>query len=149
MRSLTDALAAMDDRIDGDEADLRLDVADLVIQALREKGWSQRDLHKASGIAEPRISGVIHSDLNLTLRTIATLAKALGFKAKIVAESTTTASTAIEWHGQFWNTDGASIGKETIKETSSQVRFFKSAATKVSAVQAPVWASTKHAHGDL
>lgn len=63
--------------------DLRLDLAEIIIRNLNVRGWSQRELAAASGMKEPQLSRVIHSNANCTLDTVGRLLFALGTHAKI------------------------------------------------------------------
>ena len=76
---------------DGYASDLKLDLADLVLQGLDRNGISQRELAKRARVSESKISKIVHSDWNWTAKTAAKLLRALGIKATLV-ESTATAS---------------------------------------------------------
>jgi ribosome-binding protein aMBF1 (putative translation factor) len=62
---------------------LRLNLAKVVIRALKRKGWSQRDLASASSMKESFISRVLHSNANCTLDTAGRLFHALRVNAHI------------------------------------------------------------------
>ncbi len=63
--------------------ELRLNLAETVIRGLRQKGWSQRDLARATSMKESFISRVLHSDANCTLDTVGRLFHALDVNAHI------------------------------------------------------------------
>lgn len=63
--------------------ELRLNLAEVVIHALRRKGWRQRDLARATSMKESFISRVLHSNANCTLDTAGRLFHALRVKAHI------------------------------------------------------------------
>ena len=57
----------------------RLEFAELVIQHLKQKDWSQRDLALKASMKESFISRIVHSDANLTVETIGRIESALDF----------------------------------------------------------------------
>lgn len=61
--------------------ELRLNVAEIIISALRRKGWRQGDLAREASMKESFISRVLHSDANCTLDTVGRLFHALGVDA--------------------------------------------------------------------
>ena len=63
--------------------DLRLDLADLVIRLLRQKGWTQKQLAKAARMKESFITRIIHSASNCTFDVAGRLMFALGVRAKL------------------------------------------------------------------
>ncbi len=61
--------------------ELRLNVAEIIISALKRKGWRQGDLAREASMKESFISRVLHSNANCTLDTVARLFHALGVNA--------------------------------------------------------------------
>ena len=51
--------------------------AERLKQALKKKGWSQKDLSKETGISEASISLYMHADCNATVNTIMKICRAL------------------------------------------------------------------------
>jgi transcriptional regulator with XRE-family HTH domain len=63
--------------------DLRLDLAEIILRALNERGWTQRQLADAAGMREQYVTRVIHSSQNCTVDIIGRLLFALQVKAKL------------------------------------------------------------------
>lgn len=64
--------------------DARLVFARIVLRQLAARGWSQRELAKRTGIKEPVISRIVHSDANCTFDTFGRILFAFGITAKQV-----------------------------------------------------------------
>lgn len=64
---------------------LRLDLATIILKALRERGWNQSALASAAGVKEGFISRLVHSDANCTFETAGRILFALGLRASLVA----------------------------------------------------------------
>lgn len=63
--------------------DLKLDFSEIVIQSLRNKGWTQKQLADATGMKEAYISRIVHADQNCTLAVIGKICHALDIKPKL------------------------------------------------------------------
>ena len=63
--------------------ELRLNLAEMIISALRRRGWRQGDLARKASMKESFISRVLHSNANCTLDTVGKLIHALGVNAHI------------------------------------------------------------------
>lgn len=68
--------------------DFRFNVAfnfvEQVLEAMKERGVSQKDLAEAAELSEGRVSQIINNPGNLTLRTIVKWSRALGHKVGVV-----------------------------------------------------------------
>ena len=60
------------------EVSLSFDIADRIDQVLKQKGWSQADLAKATGKKAPVVTRWVSGCHNFTIRTIAEIETALG-----------------------------------------------------------------------
>jgi transcriptional regulator with XRE-family HTH domain len=63
--------------------DLRLDLAEIVLKALKRKGWTQKQLAAAAGKRESFITRIIHSANNCTFEVAGQVLFALGIKARL------------------------------------------------------------------
>lgn len=63
---------------------LRLDLADLLTDHLRETGITQRELAAACGMKESFLSRIIHSDSNCTFDVAARVLHSIGVKPQLV-----------------------------------------------------------------
>jgi len=68
---------------DGAGYQLRLDLADLVIAGLREKGWTQKQLADAAGMKESFITRIVHASSNCTFDVVGRILYALNVKATL------------------------------------------------------------------
>jgi hypothetical protein len=64
--------------------DLRLDLADIVLRHLRDKGWTQKALADAAGMKAPFLTRIIHAAQNCTFDVAGRLLFALGVRAKLM-----------------------------------------------------------------
>lgn len=78
------ALKEFDGTAEGLFEDLKLDLTELVIRGLKQKGWSHGELSSETGISESTIDGIVMSSRNTSLRKIADILRALGMRAKLV-----------------------------------------------------------------
>lgn len=60
------------------EVSLSFDIADRIDQVLKQKGWSQADLAKATGKKAPVVTRWVSGSHNFTIRTISEIESALG-----------------------------------------------------------------------
>lgn len=67
----------------GEDADLRLDLSEILWRGLHRKGWSQRRLAKESGLADAVISNLVHGNRNWTCRMAVKAVRALGTKIRL------------------------------------------------------------------
>jgi transcriptional regulator with XRE-family HTH domain len=72
---------------DGAGHQLRLDLADLVIAKLREKGWTQKQLADATGMKESFVTRIIHSNSNCTFGVAGRILFALDVKATLTTKA--------------------------------------------------------------
>jgi len=75
--------------------ELRLNLAEIVIRHLRQKGWTQRELALRISRKESYISRIVHSDANCTLDTVGRLLFALGVHARLAEEPSSTVGWAV------------------------------------------------------
>jgi transcriptional regulator with XRE-family HTH domain len=80
----------LDASSEGVELDLRLDVASIIIQAMKIAGKTQRQLAVDAGMSPATLSRILHSNQNLRLDTIAKILHALGVKGRIAARHSLT-----------------------------------------------------------
>ena len=94
--------------------DLRLSFADLVIDALRERHWTQKELADQAGLRESQISSIVHAESNCTFDLAGRILFALGIKAEFGPSSfrDANAETPI---GQGLLTQRMTHGKEEIQ----------------------------------
>ena len=64
-------LAGFKNTSDGWAMRLKLNLAELVIKGMRDKGWSHADLAKRAGLPEEAIENIVLSDRNCSLERIA------------------------------------------------------------------------------
>lgn len=76
--------------------DLRLSLADIVLRALKRKGWTQKRLAQAAEMKESQITRVIHSDSNCTFDVAGRLLAALGMRAELSEVAETSREDRIE-----------------------------------------------------
>jgi ribosome-binding protein aMBF1 (putative translation factor) len=72
-----------DDPEFGEEVDRQVARAELIapiVEARRARGWSQRDLARASGVAQPVIARLEVGDTDPKISTLTRLAAALGLR---------------------------------------------------------------------
>ena len=67
--------------------ELRLDLADLVIRHLDQKGWTQKMLAEQTGVKASFISRIIHADSNCTFEVAGKIMHALGVRIQLQEES--------------------------------------------------------------
>jgi len=80
--------------------DLRLSLADLVLERLSELGWTQRRLAEEAGMRESFVSRVIHADSNWTCDVAGRILFALEVRAELkegVAGEIATGIEPSEW----------------------------------------------------
>jgi transcriptional regulator with XRE-family HTH domain len=77
----------------GDDAGLRLDLAEIIWRGLKQRGWSQRRLAQESGLADAVVSNIMHGNRNWRCATAARILHALGTKARLIEAETLTRST--------------------------------------------------------
>lgn len=65
--------------------ELRFDLADIIINALKTQGITQRELAKRTGMQEAYISRVIHGNANCQFDVAGKILFALGLSAELVA----------------------------------------------------------------
>ncbi|MBY0261203.1 MAG: helix-turn-helix domain-containing protein [Phycisphaerales bacterium] len=115
-RDLLGLLAEAEAKPESVGFDLRLDLASIVLRALRQRGWSQSDLARAAGMKASFISRVVHSDANCEFETAGRILHALGLVAKLHAATrggeaggADSSSTAIQIIADTGGTDGQAI----------------------------------------
>jgi plasmid maintenance system antidote protein VapI len=75
--------------------DLRLDLAQIVLRHLKEKGWTQKALADAAGMKAPFLTRIIHAAQNCTFDVAGRLLFALGIRAKLLEVPTTVGTTEV------------------------------------------------------
>lgn len=86
VKELRAALADYKSSPEGYGHQLRMTLADVVLDGLKAHGWTQRRLAKQSGKDEAYITRVVHGDQNCGLDTIGEILHALGVRASIVPD---------------------------------------------------------------
>ncbi len=86
IQKLRDGLSAFDLTSEAISLDLRLDLSEILLSALRSKGWRQIDLARAAGMKPAYISRVLHSNQNVTFEVVARLLHALGATVSLTAD---------------------------------------------------------------
>ena len=134
--SLNELFEQFEDSWQGDDTRHRLDLAEIIWRGLKREGWTQRELAKASGIADADISELIHGEKNFTSSTLGKIVNALGVKVKLqessyVAESGQE-STILWFHPENGigvqikvkkgNTNGTTQGIKVAAETNASYR---------------------------
>jgi transcriptional regulator with XRE-family HTH domain len=67
---------------------LRMNLSELVLCHLKDKGWTQRQLAEKANKKESYITRVVHGQQNCGLDTVGEILFALGVRASIVGDST-------------------------------------------------------------
>ena len=94
-RSILAALETFKQTPESVGLELRLSLSETILRHLKAKGWTQAALAKKTGMKEPFISRVLHSNANCTLDTAGKLLFALGIRARFsVAPNSTAPSTS-------------------------------------------------------
>lgn len=70
-------------RLEAVEVQLRTSVAAALASALRRRSLTQRQLAACLGVSEARVSQLLNASGNLTVRTLARVAAALGCKVQV------------------------------------------------------------------
>lgn len=99
---------------EGHALDLRLNLADLIIAKLKEKGWTQSQLAQKTKWKDSFISRLVHADENFTTETEARVLHALGIEPALTEKTSTTAPIHrwLRWaHGT--SEDSIPVQKET------------------------------------
>jgi plasmid maintenance system antidote protein VapI len=112
MSSIPDLLKDLNDlekSAGGVEYDLRLDLSEIILRHLSEKGWTQRRLAAATGMKPSFVTRLIHSSNNWNCRTAARICHALGVRPKLM-------ETAVKESVQ------PKIRRDTAAESSKKVR---------------------------
>jgi plasmid maintenance system antidote protein VapI len=76
--------------------DLRLDLAELVLEELRAKKWSKADLARAAGMHPPFLTRIVNSDSNCTFEVAGRICHALGVRPKLMRAPETFAITQLD-----------------------------------------------------
>ncbi len=94
IRQILDALADYERNDPSSRGmELRLNLAEIILRGLNEKGWSQGDLALKANLKDSYVSRVIHSNANCTFETAGKLLFALGVNARIEEQLPQAAST--------------------------------------------------------
>ena len=99
MTAIRDLLSDLDEfqeTVEGFAVSLQLDLSELILRHLAERGWTQSRLAKAVGVKPPYITRLIHSDENCGIYTIAKVFHTLGVKPKLIAQEKEVRLTAFE-----------------------------------------------------
>lgn len=95
--------------------DLRLDLAELVLEELRAKKWSKGDLARAAGMHPPFLTRIVNSASNCTFEVAGRICHALRVRPKLVRAPETFAVTQLdEQHGQAQIVSKTDFGSATI-----------------------------------
>lgn len=127
----TDALGKLFDEFssspDGVGFDLRLQLADLILEELRRKGWTQADLAEASGMKEAYISRVINADANCTFASVGKLVCALGCRVALerVMAEVSESRIGVQYGQETYIATGKA-GWDGWSETSGPFKLFAS-----------------------
>lgn len=93
------------------EENLLIDLQFLIQELLNEKGISRSDLAKRTGISKARLSQILSSEANPTVKTFARLAHALGARICVAKNRVETEKLALvaDWD---WDMDARPISSE-------------------------------------
>jgi plasmid maintenance system antidote protein VapI len=84
IRDWLDEMEKFDNTAEGRGYDLRLDLADIILQHLAEKKWTQASLARAAGMKPSFLTRIIHGSQNFTADVAGRILFALGAKAKLM-----------------------------------------------------------------
>lgn len=118
IRDLQKALDGFESKPESRGYDLRLNLSEIVLRHLKEKGWSQKDLATEAGMKEAMLSRIIHANANCTFDVAGRLLFALGVDAALQEAPSPTLSTSIEFYTATRVTDdivfrqGTGYGKD-------------------------------------
>lgn len=112
----------------GDDADLRLDLAEIIWRGLQRKGWSQRRLSQESGLADAVISNIMHGNRNWRCATAARIIHALSTKV-CLKETMNLAVPVDQFNWRLHSIDGEINPISSEEHTSGQKITFQSQAT--------------------
>jgi transcriptional regulator with XRE-family HTH domain len=118
MRRLVERLEQYETTADAVSMDLRLDLADAIIRALRERGGTQQQLAEAAGMKPSFISRLVHSNANCTFEVAARVLHALGLRATL---TTRRVDGAVDGRPTFTTTATTSAGVPEIVHVQTPV----------------------------
>lgn len=118
---------------EGLEDSLTLQLSEILVKALKSKGWTQRRLADAARIPESNLTAYIHGDENPTFRTVSRLFTALGLRGQLTAfvgnrESLTTAEATTGSKAMDILFEDSTDGKENDKHWTKD-KILQSAST--------------------
>ena len=121
IRSILAALETYKQTPESVGLELRLSLSQTILRHLKAKGWTQSKLAKKTGMKEPFISRVLHSNANCTLDTAGKLLFALGIRARFeeTVSGATHSTLRIADYKCQGDTDGPS-GKTIIAATTEK-----------------------------
>jgi transcriptional regulator with XRE-family HTH domain len=83
---LMDGLAQFEQTHYARVLDLKLDLSRILLEGLRQTGWTQKQLAEAVGTKEAYINRVAHASQNCTLEVVGRICHALGVKPRLIKE---------------------------------------------------------------
>ena len=89
MAELIDGLAKFEQTHHALSQELKLDLSELVVNGLRNKGWTHKQLADAIKTKDTYINRVVHANQNCTLDVIGRLCHVLNIKPKLIDLSET------------------------------------------------------------
>lgn len=108
------------------QQELIVDVTEAIYKMMASKGITKADLARKSGLSKSRITKLLNGSANMTLRSIADIAFALGVKPKVYLDSTEVYYANIS-HVTKWSNTGALNYKDS-KRAVPNYRVEKKAA---------------------
>lgn len=101
IRELLDELRAFNETPESVGYDLRLDLAELILEELRAKQWTQKQLADATGMKPSFITRLVNSANNCTFEVAGRVCHALGLRPKLVRATEDASAFRMEkWNAQ-------------------------------------------------
>jgi uncharacterized protein (DUF433 family)/predicted XRE-type DNA-binding protein len=95
----------------------------------RQRGWSQRELSRRTGIRQPEVSRIERGLIAPTAVTLVRLASALGYRVALLPDPHTSSDhmeipsmNDAVWQGRIWSDPGKRSGQPLIGRTRITVR---------------------------
>lgn len=137
IRELNRILNRFTDSPEGVEYELRMNLAEIIIQNLKRHGWTQRKLADEAGKAESVITRIVHGQQNCSFHTVGEILYALGARASLIQNISETAATFGNLRFPQQYTEDTHGKEEISRHEDSTQEAIVLAKTAVSADDAP------------
>jgi transcriptional regulator with XRE-family HTH domain len=104
---------------------MSLNLADIILYHLRAKGWTQKRLADAVGMAAPQLTKIIHAQGNCTFATAGRIMHALGIDRERIKSQATPPSDSQRAQPEIASTEDTHTIASIIKEAHNGRQKFK------------------------